>query len=101
MALWGKTDTAGDKPKYLNKQPLRNGQTVSDKDTTFGVNTTEAAVASNRAKGIKSPGWVQTHTYTDAQGHVRNKTEILVAMSSTETVAVMGDAADDAVVADA
>jgi hypothetical protein len=92
MALWGKTDTAGDKPKYLKTE---------EKAETFGVNKTEAQVASNRAKGIKTPGWVKTITYTDAQGNVRHKTETLVAMGSAETVAVMGDAADDAVVADA
>ena len=92
MALWGNTDTSGDKPKYLS---------TANKAATFGVNTTEAAVDSNRAKGIKTPGWTKFTTYTDGNGNVRHKSEILVAMSSGETVAVMGDAADDAVVADA
>jgi hypothetical protein len=101
MALWGKLDTTNSKPKYLNKQPLRNNQTTTDKDATYGVNVTEAQVASNRAKGIKTPGWVKYTEYTDAQGHTRRKAETLVAFSSGETAAVTGDAADDAVVADA
>jgi hypothetical protein len=90
MALWGKLDNAGSKPKYLN---------TADKAVTFGVDTTEATVASNRAKGITTPGWVRYTTYTDAQGRTRNKSEVLVAMSVTQ--AAMTDAADDATVADA
>lgn len=94
MALWGKLDDAGSKPKYLN---------TAEKAETFGVNVTEAQQAANRAKGLKVPGFTKLHTYTDAQGHVRNKSEVLVAMSSGATGATaanMGDAADDAVVVD-
>ena len=99
MALWGKIDDAANKPKYLS-DTLRNDQTVSDLDSTVGVDTTEAKVSTNRAKGIKTPGWVTTTTYTDAQGKTRHKTETLVAMGAGATAAVMGDAADDAIVAD-
>lgn len=73
MALWGKTDTANDKPKYLN---------AADKAATVGVSVAEAQDAINIAKGINTPGWVKTQTYTDAQGNVRNKNEVLVAFSS-------------------
>jgi hypothetical protein len=90
MALWGKIDNAGSKPKYLN---------AADKAVTFGVDQTEAGVGANKAKGIVSPGWVRYTTYTDAQGRTRNKSEILVAMTVTQ--AAMTDAADDATVADA
>lgn len=78
MALWGKTDTAGSKPKYLN---------TTDKAATVGVSVEEAQTAANIAKGINTPGWVKTLTYTDAQGNVRNKNETLVALSS-----ISGDA---------
>lgn len=87
MALWGKVDNAGSKPKYLS---------TADKAATYGVDATEEAVASNKAKGMQHAGWVKYTTYTDAQGVVRKKAETLVAMSS-----ISGDAADDAVVADA
>lgn len=73
MALWGKNDTANDKPKYLN---------TTDKAATVGVSVTEAQTAANIAKGINTPGWVKTVTYTDAQGNVRNKNEVLVAFAS-------------------
>jgi hypothetical protein len=73
----------------------RSGASVK----VFGVNETEAAVASNRAKGLKASGWVRYNTYTDAQGNTRNKSEILVAAGGF-TAAVTSDAADDAVVAD-
>lgn len=81
MALWGKTDVEGSKPKYLS-DTLRNGQSVSDKDSTNGVSVTEATNATNVGKGINTPGWVQYTTYTDSQGNTRNKSEVLVALSS-------------------
>lgn len=64
-----------------------------------GVDVTEAQVAANRAKGIKTPGWTIYQTYTDSAGKTRNKAEILVAMRSM-TQAVAGDAGDDTTVAD-
>jgi hypothetical protein len=81
MALWGKTDTVADKPKYLS-DTLRNGQSVSDLDSTNGVSVAEAINATNTAKGLNTPGWVQYRTYTDGQGNTRNKSEVLVAFSS-------------------
>jgi hypothetical protein len=80
MALWGKTDNEASKPKFLS-DTLRNDQTISDKDATLGVDRSEAAEATNIAKGIKTPGWVKHRTYTDAQGNTRNKTEVLVAFA--------------------
>ena len=86
MALWDNTDTANDKPKYLS---------AADKAATVGVDTGEATLAANVAKGLNTPGWVKYSTYTDAQGNTRHKSEVLVAMSS-----ISGDAADDAIAAD-
>lgn len=80
MALWGKTDTNAAKPKYLSDE-LRNDQSVSDLDSTVGLSVTEAQVVANRAKGLKTPGWTLSRTYTDAQGNTRNKSEVLVAMN--------------------
>jgi hypothetical protein len=73
MALWGKTDAAGSKPKYLNTAGLA---------AVEGISAAEAAVEANKDKGVAHAGWVTTRTYTDAQGNTRNKTEVLVAMSS-------------------
>jgi hypothetical protein len=84
MALWGKVDNEAGKPKYLS-DTLRNEQTVSDKDATAGVDVAEAAAADNRAKGIKTPGWTEYRTYTDAQGNTRHKAEVLVAFAGDFT----------------
>lgn len=81
MALWSNTDADASKPKYLS-DTLRNDQTVSDKDAALGIDVTEAKTADNIAKGLNTPGWVTYTTYTDTNGNVRNKSEVLVAMSS-------------------
>ena len=81
MALWSNTDADASKPKYLS-DTLRNDQTVSDKDGVLGVDVSEAKTAENIAKGLNTPGWVTYTTYTDTNGNVRNKSEVLVAMSS-------------------
>lgn len=81
MSLWTMTDNEAGKPKYLS-DTLRNDQTVSDLDSTFGVDASEEAVAANKAKGMQHPGWVSVRTYTDAQGRTRYKTETLVASGS-------------------
>ena len=94
MSLWTMTDEEAGKPKYLS-DTLRNDQSVSDLDATFGVAATEEAVADNKAKGMQHPGWVTVRTYTDAQGNTRYKSETLVAAGS-----MTGDAADDSTVAD-
>jgi len=60
--------------------------------------TNEAAVAANRARGLKTPGWNTYISYTDANGNVRHKSETLVAVKATQ--AQSGDANDDAVLAD-
>lgn len=87
MALWGKTDQASDKPKFLN---------TTEKAATVGVSVAEAQLANNRAAGLKTQGWSKTVSYVDAQGNTRNKTEILVALGGD----ISSDDADDAVVGD-
>lgn len=63
------------------------------------VDQTEAQNASNRAKGLKTPGWNQFTTYTDNSGATRYKVNPLVAMR--RTAANAGDAtADDTIVGD-
>lgn len=81
MSLWTMTDDEAGKPKYLS-DTLRNAQTVSDKDSTIGINAAEALDAGSAAKGLRTPGWVTYTTYTDANGNVRHKSEVLVAAGS-------------------
>jgi hypothetical protein len=84
MSLWTMTDEAAGKPKYLS-DTLRNEQTVSDKDSTMGISAEEAADSGSAALGLTTPGWVKYMSYTDAQGNVRHKSEVLVAASSIAT----------------
>lgn len=85
MSLWTTVDEEAGKPKFQSDE-LRNEQTVSDKDTTYGIglrgSSWEAEYSVNRNKGIKTPGWTQYRTYTDAQGKTRHKAECLVAAKS-------------------
>lgn len=89
MALWGKTDVAGDKPKFL---------TAAEKAKTFFVSAEEALLGTNKSKGITGAGWWLVDEYLDADGNVRYKSECLVAMTVANATA--GDAADDATVSD-
>jgi len=104
MAQWGKTDTAADRPKYLETD-ANNTNKSHDADNAYFVDTDEAAVASNRAKGLKTPGWNLYHTYTDQNGATRHKAEALVVMkvsaSDAGDAGITGNTAiEDTVVAD-
>jgi hypothetical protein len=96
MASWGKTDTLADTPKYL---------TSAEAADAIFVDTTEAKVASNRSKGIKTPGWNTYTEYTDQNGNTRRKVENLVVMKVAAVDAgdlgVTGNTIDeDSIVAD-
>lgn len=90
-----------EKPVSVAHEAANSSGTAGNSTKVFGIDLTEARLAANRAKGLKVPGWTRYTTYTDAQGNVRNKSEVLVAMGALQTAAVMGDAADDSVAADA
>lgn len=83
MALWGKTDTTNSVPKYLSD---------TDKENTYFVDETEAAVTANKAKGLGTGGWNLYTTYTDNTGATRHRAENLVAMGVSNAEA--GDADD-------
>jgi len=75
MALWGNTDDANSAPLYLS---------TADKAKTYFVDSDEAQVANNIAKGLGTPGWNLYSTHTTNGGAVtRHVTETLVAMSRT------------------
>jgi hypothetical protein len=85
-AVTGETLIGQDSPKYVPAAQITE---------IFGIDTAEAKVAANRAKGLDTPGWVRHVTYTDMHGNTRKKNEVLVAISS-----ITGDAPDDSTVAD-
>lgn len=78
MPLWGKTDDANSAPKFLLDDENATPQT--DVDNAYFVDTEEAGVTSNRAKGLQTPGWNLYTTYTDSDGATRHRVENLVSM---------------------
>jgi len=72
MSLWGKTDEVDSAPKYLSSDAMPS----ADLDNAYFVDITEAGVASNRAKGIVTPGW----NLIQDIGNGRLRVETLVAM---------------------
>lgn len=100
MALWGKTDALASVPTWL-EDAAANTNKSNDRDNAIFVDVTEAGIAANRAKGIKTPGW---NLHITAGG--RTRTECLVAMKVSAADAgdlgITGDTVDeDAIVADA
>ena len=89
MPLWGKTDADESKPKYL---------TTAQKAKAVFVSAEEAALTTNKSKGILGAGWWLVDEYKGSNGESRYKAELLVAMSVAN--ATSGDAADDTIVAD-
>jgi hypothetical protein len=89
MPLWGNTDATGSKPKYLSS---------ADAAKAVFVSAEEAALTTNKSKGILGAGWWLVDEYKGSNGESRYKAELLVAMSVAN--ATSGDAADDAIVAD-
>ena len=86
MALWGKTDVLADVPTWLETD-ANNTNASNDADNAVFVDVTEAGVAANRAKGLKTPGW---NLHITAGG--RTRTECLVAMKVSAV-----DAGDDGI----
>jgi hypothetical protein len=78
MALWGKTDTLADAPKWLSADV--DVMPSQDVDFAIFVDTDEAQVEANRANGIKTPGWSLYREYTDQNANVRKIVEVLVPM---------------------
>jgi len=81
MALWGDEDNANSVPKYLSS--ANTAIWPNDVDQAYFIDTTEAAVADNREKGLKTGGWNVFDSYTDANGATRYKVENIVAMRRT------------------
>ena len=88
MALWGLTDDANSAPKWLSTDAAI--EWTNDQDNAVFVDLTEAQVASNRDKGLGSPGWNLYNTYVDSDGNTRHRSETLV--SAKVTAGAAGDA---------
>jgi hypothetical protein len=91
----------------------RNTEGNEDQDHNYNgrdlyfIDADEAQQAENRARGLNTPGWTNYRSYTDANGNVRNKSEVLIAMGAYSGAtgfgtfqAQTGDATDDTVLVD-
>jgi len=83
------TITGQDTPVYVTVAEIVANNII-------GVDTTEAGVAANKARGINTPGWTKYVTYTDMHSVTRHKAEPLVVMGA----GVSSDAPDDTVAED-
>lgn len=93
MPLWGKTDTLASAPKYLSTDaaaPMQN-----DKDNAFFVDTTEAAVTSNREKGLKTPGWNLYKEYGTGRKYVETLVPMKVTAADAGDVGITDDTATE------
>ena len=79
MSLYGKTDSAANLAKAG-----RGVAASSQAKTIVFVDNKEAALAENKARGINAPGWWSYFTYTDGEGNVRHKAEMLVTIADPE-----------------
>jgi hypothetical protein len=77
MALWGKTDTKANRPKFLkvNDAGVVQEGPAAGKTLVF-IDESEAAQASSKAKGVTGTGWYLIST---ASG--RTRAELVVAVT--------------------
>ena len=94
MSLYGKDDS------NANKTKAGIGVSGSSQAKTIVfIDDTEAQLASNKARGVSSPGWYSFFTYTDMHGNTRYKSEQLVSITDPEANASETQA-DDTIGAD-
>lgn len=78
MALWGKTDTTNNRPKFLkvNASGVVTEGPSAGKKLVF-IDETEAARASSKKKGVTGTGW-----YLISTSSGRTRAELVVAVTS-------------------
>ena len=94
MSLYGKTDS--------NDNVTKAGRGIaasSQAKTIVFVDDQEAALKENKDRGINAPGWWSYYTFTDTDGNVRHKAEMLVTIADPEANADETQH-DDAIAAD-
>lgn len=87
--------TLSEKPAFVAHGSTDSVPIYGASNRIYGVDTTEESQAEAKNRGFAHSGWVRYYSYTDAQGNVRNKSEVLVAGGP-----ITGDQADDAILPD-
>ncbi len=94
MSLYGRTDSNANVTKAG-----RGIAATSQAKQVLYIDETEAALESNKERGLNAPGWWSYFTYTDASGATRHKAEQMVFVAGGDTNANETQA-DDAAAAD-
>jgi hypothetical protein len=79
MSLYGRTDS--------NANVAKAGRGIaasSQSKTVVFIDETEAALESNKKRGLNAPGWWSYFTYTDSSGATRHKAEHLVTLANAD-----------------
>ena len=95
MSLYGRTDS--------NANVAKSGRGIaasSQSKTVVFIDETEAALESNKKRGLNAPGWWSYFTYTDSSGATRHKAEHLVTLANADLNANETQS-DDAIAGDA
>ena len=95
MSLYGRTDS--------NANVAKAGRGIaasSQSKTVVFIDETEAALESNKKRGLNAPGWWSYFTYTDSSGATRHKAEHLVTLANADLNANETQS-DDAIAGDA
>ena len=95
MSLYGRTDS--------NANVAKAGRGIaasSQSKTVVFIDETEAALESNKKRGLNAPGWWSYFTYTDSSGATRHKAEHLVTLANADLNANESQS-DDAIAGDA
>ena len=80
MSLYGRTDS------NANKTKAGVGIAASSQaKTTIYIDETEAALESNKERGLNAPGWWSYFSYTDSSGATRHKAEQLIFVAGGDT----------------
>ena len=80
MSSWGNQDNANGAPVFITDLATGTTGTAQHANTVFGISVAEQGVSS---ANTAHAGWnIMGERYTDANGNARQKTEVLVAMSS-------------------
>lgn len=95
-AIAGTTFTVSQLPKYTVLDSKYSEASYGTEDSfVYGVSSDEGEATHLTTYNASHAGWVGVTTYMGAEGEMRVKSEVLVAMSS-----IINDAADDAVFPD-
>ena len=73
----------------------------NSKRNVYGVDKTEIGLSVNKANGFSHTGWSRYERYVSSDGSIRNKSEVLVAMSknfnANDAGTLQSDAYDNSV----